>query len=266
MIGQKNLIDIMSKQIEANTFPRFSIIVGERGSGKNILARLIAHKISKAVIETDIKVGSIRDIITEAYKISNIVVYIIPDADNMSVNAKNALLKVTEEPPNNAYFIMTLNDVVNTLPTITSRGTVYRLQTYTYEELSEYANQIDSNISNADKDFIMRTCNNPYDIKLLLKYGVADFKDYVNTVIDNVAEVSLANAFKIADKIDLKENDETKYNLNIFWKAFMQMCLELKKYKWVMITNKYISSLRISGINKSALFDMWIIDLTAEVN
>ena len=50
MIGQKNLIDIMSKQIEANTFPRFSIIVGERGSGKNILARLIAHKISKAVI------------------------------------------------------------------------------------------------------------------------------------------------------------------------------------------------------------------------
>ena len=99
-----------------------------------------------------------------------------------------------------------------------------------------------------------------------MKYGVADFKDYVNTVIDNVAEVSLANAFKIADKIDLKENDETKYNLNIFWKAFMQMCLELKKYKWVMITNKYISSLRISGINKSALFDMWIIDLTAEVN
>lgn len=93
MIGQKNLIDIMSKQIEANTFSRFSIIVGERGSGKNILARLIAHKISKAVIETDIKVGSIRDIITEAYKIANTVVYIIPDADNMSVNAKMRCLK-----------------------------------------------------------------------------------------------------------------------------------------------------------------------------
>ena len=42
----------------------------------------------------------------------------------------------------------------------------------------------DSNISNADKDFILRTCNNPYDIKLLLKYGVADFKDYVNAKAD----------------------------------------------------------------------------------
>lgn len=41
MIGQKNLIKTISDQIENEVYPRFSILVGQKGSGKKTLADMI---------------------------------------------------------------------------------------------------------------------------------------------------------------------------------------------------------------------------------
>lgn len=271
MIGQKLLKNKISKQIEENTFPRFSIIVGQRGSGKKLIAEYIAKSLNATAINIGTAVDKIRAMIYESYKIFAKVVYIISNADNMSNQAKNALLKVTEEPPNNAYFILTLQDDQQTLATIRSRGTIFRMDNYTVEELSEYATDKYDSENRNTLPIIRSVCETPGEVDVLEKLNAIEFYDYINLVIDNIAEVSGANAFKIGDKIAFKETDTSKYDLRLFWKAFMSRCSErlcdtngLKYATGIKITSKYLQELNITGINKSATFDSWLLDIRSE--
>lgn len=48
-------------------------------------------------------------------------IVLITEADLLGINAANALLKMMEEPPVNTYFILTVRNYMDTLPTIRSR-------------------------------------------------------------------------------------------------------------------------------------------------
>lgn len=276
MIGQTYLKERLQNLIQERTFPRFSILVGPKGSGKKTLANWIITKIvrqealSYSQVCPDVKIDTIRQIIENAYKTISTNIYVIPDADEMSNAAKNALLKVTEEPPNNAYFIMTLEDENNTLETIRSRGTVFHMDRYTPDEIFEYYWTV-GDMSN-DAELVRDICETPGEVKKCIdmcKGTIQSFYDYVQLVVDNIAEVSLANAFKISSKIALKDGDEG-YDLNLFWRAFQKICLEIAttvkepeiimKYgTWSITTAKFARKLRSKGINKQMLFDNWIL-------
>lgn len=265
MIGQQHLQNQIEQMIENGTFPRFSIIVGPRGSGKKTLAHLIYQKFGTGIFSNiGTSVDAVRQCITQSYMIrGSQSIYLLADADNMSNAAKNALLKVTEEPPNNAYFIMTLEDEHNTLETIRSRGTVFRMDRYTPDEIEEYA-RIAYLPKLTHDQIITDLCETPGDVDILVKMGVQDFYDYVQLVVDNIAEVSLANAFKIPSKVALKDGAEG-YDLKLFWKAFINICFLTQTYdKWgpvVSITSKRLQDLRIKGINKQMLMDNWILEV-----
>ena len=85
-------------------------------------------------------ISEVRETIENAYTITDTTCYIFRNADDMKNEAKNALLKVVEEPPNNAYFIMTVQNIDNMLGTIKSRGTVIKMEPYTREELLSATN------------------------------------------------------------------------------------------------------------------------------
>lgn len=272
MVGQKHLLQTIDTLIKNNTFPRFAILSGDKGSGKKLVADIVAHKLSDTVINIGIKVDDIRDMIKSVYKLTTPCVYIIADADNMSLAAKNALLKVTEEPPNNAYFIVTLQDANRTLDTIRSRGVVFTMEIYTTVEIEEY---IKNNIDYGDNMRIyMDLCENIGDVIALNSYDVEKFYDHVELVVDNIAIVSGANSFKIGDKINLK-NDDTKYDLILFFRAFIAVCAnraanemnvgnksEMQMFlNWMKITCRYLRELGINGINKLATFDCWLLDI-----
>ena len=55
-------------------------------------------------------------------------VYIIPEADIMTVQAQNALLKTIEEPPQYAVFILLTENADVLLPTINSRCVMLKLR------------------------------------------------------------------------------------------------------------------------------------------
>ena len=276
MIGQKNLLKQIEWQINAGCFPRFSIIVGDRGSEKNLIASYISSTMFAMHISLpDVKIDTIRYAIEQAYKVhqQQPTVYVIEDADDMSVQAKNALLKVTEEPPNNVYFIMTLEDANNTLDTIRSRATIFQMEGYKPDEIIDYAlpifgaNLMDDAITKK----VIDLCDTPGDVDLLYRMGIVEFYPYVEKVVDNIATASGANVFKIADKIALKDEPD-KYDLKLFWKAFASICLrigqqrgdaaKLVKYcNAYTITSKIIQKLRIKGVNKQMLFDEWILEV-----
>lgn len=268
IVGQLNLINELERKVKNNTLPRFIIFVGLKGSQKLEIAQYITSILyHNKVIVDDISVDNIRNIINLSYKVSEPTVYIIPNVDKMSNASKNALLKVTEEPPNKARFIMTLEDINNTLPTIKSRATVYNMELFKPEELAEYyCKKYIGDRAVLDNSEVLQIAETPYEIDLLVKYDIFEFIGYINKVTENIATVSGANSFKIADKINLKD-DDSKYDLKLFWKGFMRICAknllqDIKYYaEAIKITSDALSQININGINKQMLFDKWLLNI-----
>ena len=271
MIGQKVLLERIGGQIERNKFPRFSILIGESGSGKKTMAKDIAQMLGAMPVLVSTKADDIREVIEVSYRVTDTVVYIIADCDNMSGAAANALLKVTEEPPRNAYFILTCESLDNLLSTIKSRGVTYMLEPYTYEEKCDYLEMQTANLSDDETGFILEVASNMGEVSQLLSIDTNSFREYVDLVIDNIAEVSDSNAFKIGDKVALKDEDN-KYSVKLFWKAFNSICVDrmfktddpLKYANAIAITGDYAQQLNIRGINKQMLFDNWLIAIREE--
>ena len=265
MIGQKYLKRYVKTLIDEGNFPRFSIFVGPKGSGKKTFVPEIAGQLLANYVKAfDTKVDTIREIIVEAYKVVSPTVYFIPDADNMSNAAKNALLKVTEEPPNNAFFIMTLEDAVNTLDTIRSRAQIFHMDKYYPRDLRDYANTIGIK-DEEELEIIADVCETPGDVNILHEQGVKEFYDFTNLVFDNIADVSLANALKIPNKLSLKDGAEG-YDLRLFLRMFMSLCISRQaNLEWVMTTSKCSTTLRTKAVNKQMLLDTWIFDIRRKV-
>lgn len=91
-------------------------------------ARKVADKLSSGVdlvlLEEAKGIASIRDIIStlsrKPYQ-SKAVSVVITEADKLSIEAQNALLKTLEEPPGNANLILVSENPENLLPTVRSR-------------------------------------------------------------------------------------------------------------------------------------------------
>lgn len=247
MVGQSKIIEWVDNNIDS--FPHFIVLLAPKYYGKRTMAKHIAHELSAIYSKCETNVGTVREVIDSSYKSSTKVMYCFEDADNMSLQAKNAMLKITEEPPENAYFCMTVCNSNSLLDTVKSRAQVFNFQPYTYEEIGKYQN----------------VCDCPGEVELLEKYGVEDFTDYVKLVVDNIAEVEPANAFKSSIKLNL--NGNAGYDLMMFFKMFIAECEvritknAMKYANGISVTSKYLQEISKTGANKRQLYDMWVFDI-----
>lgn len=293
MIGQKEVLKQIDNLIEKG-FPRFIVITGQKGQGKTELAKYIFQKLDEFyatpepdnrggiyMVEIEPKIDAIREMIEMSYKQTEPIIYLIQNADKMSIGAKNSLLKVIEEPPNNAYFIMELQQIENTLETIKSRCQEIKMESYTEEELEQMLKTNNLYTTDEEKTIIQDIASNKYQIDLLVKYKPREFYDYVDKVYENIYKVQSANSFKLAERVDLKDTGEG-YDLEMFWNIYIYRCYiecynltdyEMNNedltimnilYECIKITEKYKQKLNINGINKQSLVDMWILDIRKE--
>lgn len=275
MVGQKSLLTIIDEQIFMDELPKFMIITGAEGSGKKLLAEHICTEANFFwCFEPDNKIDTVRKVIAESYKVTSPTCYIFADVDTMSVSGKNALLKITEETPRFAHIIVTVTDL-HTLPaTLKSRASIYYMSPYTPVELLEYAKAEGVNIP---VDIIKELCETPKDVNILASYGAVEFYDFVAKVVDNIAEVTTANALKVTEKLGLK-GESTKYDPKLFLRAFKAVCghkmkqaididdVESQMYysTAVKLCSNTLNQLNITGINKGALMDLFILDIREE--
>ena len=68
-------------------------------------------------------------------------IVVLYNAERLTVAASNALLKTIEEPPKDCLIILTINDLANLLPTITSRCRLVSFPKPSKDEAKEILNQ-----------------------------------------------------------------------------------------------------------------------------
>lgn len=136
--------------------PHALLILAPKGSGKRTLVSALAHAIVGAhsagrIFEIEpeedkatISIDAIRRIKTTIkLKSDKKRVITIVDANQMTIEAQNSLLKILEEPPENTIFILSTTNKDRLLDTVVSRTTCWALTPPTPE-------QIDTAFSNYD--------------------------------------------------------------------------------------------------------------------
>lgn len=138
--GQKNIVRILDAQLESAQVSHAYLFLGNKNQGKKFLAKEFAknllevkegHKIENHpdFIEVDgsdgIKIADVREAIERinlSPTLSARKVLLITEAQNMGIEAANALLKTIEEPPLDSIILITAITEKSLPQTIVSRS------------------------------------------------------------------------------------------------------------------------------------------------
>jgi hypothetical protein len=220
------------------------------------------------LIECELSVDSVREAVKNCYKCSAPTVYLFRDADRMSTAAKNAMLKITEEPPRQAHFIVTVQNAENMLETLRSRATNLQIAPYTAEELDLFYHDY----THKQNRLIREVCDVPGMMLEMEKIDVDELMEFCNTIVDNIQTVTGVNAFKIVQRIRLKE-DGNGYGPELFFHCMKYALLErigdnnvsheaaITFCNMLTATCKYHREFNITGVKKDATLDMWVLEM-----
>lgn len=263
MIGQRGLIEKINTMSEC--FPKFVIITGAKGSGKHLVADYICKKLNLSVVTFGTGIDEVREIIELSYEQDKPICYFCPNADSMSLGAKNALLKITEEPPKNAYFILTLVSLSNTLETIQSRATVLPLDCYSIDDLINYRKY--RKYSDYFDNMLKDVCVSTGDVDELYSHDVPSFYKFAETVAFQIAIPTSGNIFKIPKNLKLSEKSDG-YDPTLLFKTVRNLYLKEavkshnKKYLLAAnVTSECLRDLNLPTVVKLSTIDKWIIDV-----
>ena len=250
--GQRFAKKYLSNSIKSNMISHAYMFEGPSGVGKNTMARELATTLlemenlfnSPDYIEitpdgNSIKIAQIRklqsDILVKPYK--SYKIYVIDEAQKMTVEAQNALLKTLEEPPKYAIIILITNNKESLLDTIKSRCEIIKFTPIPLVEVADYLTQtgVDKNrasllanfsrgsmqkaieLSESEDFHIMRDEVQKY-VETFLTGSMLDIMDIQSSIEkykDNITNVLdlLVNYFR--DIMMVKENVDSSMIINL---------------------------------------------------
>lgn len=161
IIGQEQIKEHLQSALAAGKISHAYIINGEKSSGKEFIAKVFAmalqcekddfipcqecrsckqalsgnhpdiirvtHEKPNTISVDDIRAQINNDVAIKPYS-SPYKVYLVNEAERMTVQAQNAILKTLEEPPEYAVIILLTSNVNSLLPTILSRCVVLNMK------------------------------------------------------------------------------------------------------------------------------------------
>lgn len=154
--GNEALITSLRNELKKEDRPHAYLFLGQAGTGKTSLARLIAKELgcsSQNIIEYNIadntSVEHAREIARSSKYVplvnnneSKVKVYILDEFQRASPNAQDCLLKPLEEPPEHAYFIICTTEPGKIVKTIRSRCSEYEVRPLNYDEMEDLLEDI----------------------------------------------------------------------------------------------------------------------------
>lgn len=285
ILGNYKNKQILQKSIERNAVSHSYMFIGVQGIGKNLLAKEFAKKIlcleksfdrnecqCKSCVEFDtnnnpdflilepdgnsIKIEQIRDLqkrIQEKPIISEKKVYIINDADQMTIEAQNCLLKTLEEPPEYAIIILIGSNENAFLITIKSRSMILHFEPISDDEMKKYLSQ-KLGISQIN-DEMLAMFQGSIGKAIYLKDKEDEYKK-ITDFINDLGKKDIIELYKLAEPLFKAKDDifEILEYINV---------LLLKKAKQQYIYAKCINIVENTKkrLKQNANYDMSIDDM-----
>ena len=171
VLGHEEVIKHLQNAAAMDKVSHSYIFAGEKGSGKKLLAKLFAmtlqcekhgkepclqcgsckkamnrnhpdiiyvtHEKPNSIGIEDIREQLIGDVAIKPYS-GPYKIYIVDEAEKMTVQAQNALLKTIEEPPAYAVILLLVNNGGSLLPTISSRCVTLNFKPVRDEVIKQY--------------------------------------------------------------------------------------------------------------------------------
>ncbi len=225
---------------KSGKIPQAIIIEGEKGLGRHIAAGLVAAaaicegenppclKCNNCRLATELGHSDIRvfkpekktftvDLAREARSFSHIKpltakrsVLILENTETMNNEAQNSLLKVLEEPPETAVFILITENASLFLPTVLSRCTVMSLYPVSEEEAYSYLSQ---KTDFSEEEILSAVSagegNIGKAVSLLSDKTGVEYKSLADRFYTSFCENDLVNLLKTAYSAERSEGIET---------------------------------------------------------
>ena len=280
IIGYSYIKEHIKKAIQLDKISHAYIINGEDGMGKKLIANVLAkslqcessqiepcnkcvscimfnsnnhpdviyirpEKIKNAKSTKSIGVDVIRqklnkDINIKPYS-NKYKIYIIEQAENLTVQAQNSMLKTIEEPPIYGIIILLTNNYNALLQTILSRCVLLNLRPQSDDVVSSYINNY-LNVNQDEVDFFVSFCggNIGKAKKLIESETFNEIRETCITMINGIYEDSIVNVLnKVKELENYKNNIEDFLDIMISWYRDILIIKALNNKDKLVHSDKY---------------------------
>lgn len=215
------------------------------------------------VIDKSIKVEQIREFISGMYEkpiLADKKFYIINNADKMTVQAQNALLKILEEPPRYVIIVLVVENENAILNTIKSRCLKMFFDSIEEQQLRNY---LESKEINTSEEMMNVYCGSIG--KAISLIGKEESYIRIKEILDNMENIPLTQVIK-RGKFIYEAKDEVENlleHINIL--LYEKLSKDIKYISCIEKVNKTIENLRYNS-NTEMLIDDLLITIWEELN
>ena len=223
MVGQKEIIEVLKKEIIQNRISHAYLFAGPRGTGKTSTAKIMARMVNceklgedgvpcgtcdfcknfnanSDIVEIDAasnngvdEIRNLRDKVNLVPTSCKYKIYIIDEVHMLTTQAFNALLKTLEEPPSHVIFILATTEFYKIPITVVSRCQKFQFSKVSNEEIVLRL----KDVAVAEKIDVDDSCL--YEIARLSDGGLRDainMLDQLSSYSDN--KISLDDVYKLS--------------------------------------------------------------------
>lgn len=275
-IGNEQIIENIKNSNFNNQISHAYILNGNRGLGKTFLAKSFTKLILCEKNKTNaceecsscksfdsnnnpdviylinnktIGIDNIRDVIlknieTKPFKYKY-KVFIIKNADLMTIQAQNAILKTIEEPPSFAVFLFLTINYKRLLPTVLSRCVLFKIKPLNIKKLEQYLkNQNQLKIDEQKIKFISSYSegNIGKALKIAESYDFNEIRQASITILETLNEKDIIKIYK-----DIKILENFKENIEDILEIFILTYRDVIVFKQ---TNNFDNIIQKDCFNK----------------
>lgn len=275
IIGQESIKKHLQTAIKTGNLSHAYIINGEYGSGRQTIASALAKTIQcqsktddtdacgvctsckqaeshnhpdiKYIThdKTSISVNDIReqlnnDISIKPYS-SEYKIYIIPDANKMTEQAQNALLKTIEEPPVYAIIILLTENCDSLLPTIRSRCVTLTMNPVEKDKICTYLEnkfQLEPEQAQIAANYCQGNIGKA--IRFASSSDFIEMKNQVLKLLKNLDSMDIASIIDTIKEFSTHKNDINYYlDLMLLWYRDVLMFKVTKDANLLLYSDEY---------------------------